>query len=226
MFHPPVFFQERTEQKQFQNLTTRRKSIMDNIQTSTTINVKKDFFDEDGELGFYVQNISNGKVCVSDLGVTVEHLGVSDLRERYGVDKLKNSPGLREAMGTKAKFLKRITRDEYEKLLALQNQREGRMDKQRRDFAEKSEKQALADSTEKIKEPHVDISPKVQSMVEKLRLHYRGQASSITPEDFQVYAENNKFTEDEKVYVLGIVKEPKIRQVIINQTEAEINAPK
>ena len=186
--------------------------------------VKTNFFDTDGELSFYVQNISGGDVILSDLGITVPYLGASDLRESHTVERLKASPGLREAMSSKAGFLKKVSPDEYLQLVDLQKKREGRITAQRKEIVENDQKKALALADDKgnVKEARVEISYKVQSMVEKLKLFYRGKTSALTPEDFLVFIQNTKLTDDEKTYILGFAKEDKIRKAIIAQTEAEI----
>jgi len=195
------------------------------METATNGNatqVKKTFFDEDGELSFYVKNASQGDVMISDLGINIPLLGVMDLRERFDVEVLKKSPGLREAMSPRANWLKRIQREEYEKLLVLQAKREGRILEQKRKVKQVDEAKALATNEGKIKEVKVNLRPKIESMVQKYRLFVKGEDQTVGQEDMLTFVQTIDLTNDEKSYILGVITDPQIREAVNKQTTEEV----
>ena len=193
---------------------------MENVGENKKLNLdlKPNYTDDQDEISFYVQNISQGDVILTDIGVKVAIMGVVDLREYQDIDRLKKSTSLRQALSTKVNWLKRITHDQYLKLMEIQARRDARIEGYKKDVIEKKQN-ALTDENakDKIKEVKIDISPKVQSQVEKLRLHYKGQVKNYTPEDFLMFVASNKLNEDERTYVLGVVKETEIREAVLAQ---------
>jgi hypothetical protein len=186
------------------------------------VSVKKDFFDEDGEFSYYVKNTSEGNVLITDLKVLVPMLGATDLRERHNVETLKKSPDLRRALSPQVHWLKKISREEYEKINTLQSKRLERSAEQKKKAIQDVESKAVADTTGKVKETQkIKVSPKVQSMVEKLRLTFRGEDSAITKEDFLSFVDSVKLNADERSYILGVISDADVRDALNKKSEEE-----
>jgi hypothetical protein len=189
-----------------------------NTTPVTQVNTQPNWFDNQQELSFYVQNISSGDVILSDIGTKVPVLGVVDLRESHDIERLKKSSSLRQALSAKVNWLKRIDHEQYMRLLALQQKREDRISNQKKSISERKQSEALKESGG-IQEQKVDISPKVKSMVEKYRLFHKGTQTAFTPEDFELFVEATKFNDDERAYVLGVVKEKTIQDAVLAQMD-------
>ncbi len=193
------------------------------MENQNNVSVKNNFFDQDGELSFYVKNTSQSDVMIADLGITIPMLGVTDLRERYDTERLKKSPGLREAFSPRVNWLKRITQEEFERLSMAQTKRQNRTEEQKRKLKERAETKALTGEDGNLKQVKVQINPKVQSMTEKLRLFYKGEDSPVTPEDFIQFVETTPLNSDERGYILGVVSDKEVRKAVNIKSDEEAN---
>jgi len=188
-------------------------------QQAQTEEPKPNFFDKDGDLNFYVQNISNGDVILSDLAIKVPVLGVADLRESKDIDVLKKSPSLRQALSDRVGWLKRIDQDLYMDLLEIQQRRLDRIANQKEEVIKNKQNEAVADEKGEVKNTQLAITPRTMANVEKLRLFYNKKISTYTPEDFLMFVKSTKLTDDERGYILATAKEKDIQEAVLSQNK-------
>jgi len=175
------------------------------------------YLDENGEPTYYVQNISQGHVCLSQLGITIPFGKVKDLREDVDVETLQRSPDLRAALAPQSGLLKRLAKEEYDQLLKIQIEQEAVLQRPQVTNPE------IANEQGEVKEAKVNISPKCQSMVEKLKLYYRPETreKGITPDQFKVWLQNYTPTDDEKEYMMSVVGDKEIRSTLAGMMTKE-----
>jgi len=176
----------------------------------------KKYLDEMGEPTYYVQNISNGHVVLSHLNLTIPSGKVKDLREDIDVETLSKSPDLRQALSPQSHLLKRLTKSEFDQLLKVQLRQEQNIKIQ-------ATNPEIADNEGNIKEAKVNITPKCQSMVEKLKLYYNKETKDkgITPEQFKIWLQNFIPTDDEKDYMMSVIGDKTIRTILIGMNTKE-----
>jgi len=181
----------------------------------------KNYVDEFGDPTFYVMNIATGHVHISDLNLTIPVGKVMDLREYRELDDLKKSPDLRYALSPKVSLLKRLTKEEYQKLLEEQTKKEEILSKTHP--VTNPEIGTTNAEGNIVKEVKVNIRPKCQSMVEKLKLYGNSQTreKGISPEQFLLWLDSYVPTDDEKEYMVSVISDKQIRQKLASLKSVE-----
>lgn len=182
-------------------------------------NQAKSFFDDFGEETFYVKNVSNGIVVISDLdrgsngsigenkiarGATV------DLLTQYDLETIKKSRELRMALsgrGTQL-LLKRLTPEEYLAEITRQAIDQEKIEQ----FKVMAELKASIPGQNKAKKA---IRPVIESKLLQLQLSYSDTPNKgITPVEFIQWVNTEKLTLDELEYILSGVDDKDIRMFV------------
>lgn len=178
----------------------------------------RSFFDEFGEETFYVKNISNGIVVISDLdrgqnGISGENRiprgAVIDLLSQYDLETLRKSRELRTAISGRGSqlLLKRLTPEEYLEEIEREAQNKEKIEQ----FKVMAELKA---STGQSK-PKKPIRPVIESKLLQLQLSYSDTPhKGITPVEFIQWLNTEKLTLDELDYILSGVDDKDIRMFV------------
>jgi len=153
------------------------------------------FLDELGNETFYVENISNGHIAISDLGVTIKRGTSQDLLWESSLEQVKNSRDLRAMLArvTDRPLLKRLTPEEflYKKEIELQNKRR----------IEQMKANPPTEGTQA--QPRPRIRPTVLSKLEKLRLSTEPKSAHLgmTPIEFVQWVVTETLTAEELDFI-------------------------
>lgn len=214
-----------TEQN-LSNLTTKERILraeqglgqFDGITSKSNSPYARSFIDEFGDETFYVENISNGHVVISDLDMEKIPRGkVLDLLKFADLETIKKSRDLRVALsgyGTE-KLLKRLTPEEY----MLKMEAELRRHKQTQQMRLQAEV-----NSQYASEPEPDVRPIIESKLEKLRLFYTKEShKGITPIEFIEWLATEKLTLAELDYISGSVQQKDIKLYILEKKQQLAN---
>lgn len=183
----------------------------------------RSFFDEFGEETYYVKNVSNGHVVISDLdrgqnGVSGENKiargAIVDLLQQYDLETLKKSRELRVAMSSRdgKVLLQRLTPEEYLKEITILAENKEKIEQ----FKVMSELKA-ASGQAKPKKP---IRPVIEAKLLQLQLSYSDQPhKGISPVEFIQWVNTEKLTADELDYILSGVDDKDIRMFVYSKKQ-------
>lgn len=191
------------------------ENALGSASPSSTVGAHKGFMDEYGNETFYVKNISNGHVTISDIdGVVIKRNAAVDLLQMADLDSIRKSRDLRGAMqmANGKQWLKRLTPEEY-----LQELNSAFINKTQIDKL-KSVNQPASDDPNKIR-------PVVLSKLEKLNLGYKPDTAHLgmTPIEFVEWAITENLTDSELDYIIGSVTDLSIKKPLLN-AKAKKNA--
>jgi hypothetical protein len=194
--------------------TTSEKSVTPKAAT---------YLDDFGAETYYVKNISNGHVSVSDIDLTVKRGKSEDLLKFAALEDIKKSRDLRAAVGYDKKsgpysqtLLLRLTPEEYEieKIKELQNKQKIDQFKQNQAniYAHQQTQQQQQTQTynaitqQKIAQPQTPrIRPTVLSKLEKLRLSSVPENAhlGLAPEEFVEWAITENLSLEELDFIIS-----------------------
>jgi hypothetical protein len=182
----------------------------DSVTSGTKTEKARSFLDEYGDETFYVENISNGHVVISDLDMDKVKRGeVLDMLKFADLETLKKSRDLRVALSGygSEKLLKRLTPEDYLSKISRKAQEKEKIQQ----FKLMSELKAQSGAYDEKK----PIRPLIDSKLEKLRLFYTNEPhKGITPVEFIQWISTEKLSLDELDYILGSVQDKDIRLFI------------
>lgn len=192
------------------SLKDRIASIERELDGGTTVNFSKNsssaktFLDDMGDETFYVENISNGHVVISDIDMDkVARGSVIDLLQFGDIDTIKKSRDLRVALSGhgSAKLLKRLTPEEYLDKIEkqLSNKRKIELFRAKADMEK---------DTYKAPDP---VRPIIESKLEKLRLR------ALSPIEFIEWIQTEQLTISELDRIQGEVQDNDIRMFILER---------
>ena len=205
--------------------------------TSNVTAKAKSYLDDFGAETYYVKNISNGHVSVSDIDVTVKRGKSEDLLKFADIDDIKRSRELRAAIGYERKpnpynrtLLLRLTPEQYEeeKVKELKNKQKIDQFKQNQAVAHANFQQTQQQSTQthngitqqRIAHPQTPrIRPTVLSKLEKLRLSSVPENAHLgmAPEEFVEWAVTEDLSIEELDFIIShpnVVNNPNIRTAL------------
>lgn len=192
------------------------------ISNNVTVKAKA-YLDDFGAETYYVKNISNGHVSVSDIDVTVKRGESEDLLKFADIEDIKKSRDLRTAIGYERKpnpyrrtLLLRLTPEEYEeeKTKQLRNKRKIDQFKQSQAVAHANFQQNQQQTTQTyngvtqqiIAQPQTPrIRPTVLSKLEKLRLSTVPENAHLGmgPEEFVGWAVTEDLSIEELDFIIS-----------------------
>lgn len=190
--------------------------MYDSMPTSKKTTDAKSFLDEFGDETFYVENISNGHVVISDIDMPkIPRGGVYDLLKFSDIETLKKSRDLRTALSGygSEKLLRRLTPEEYIQRIEREVQNRKRIEQ----YRQLAELRALSGQTAEstTEEPH---RPIIDSKLEKLRLGMGSDPTKgISPVEFMEWVRTEKLSLSELDYILGSVQDKDIRMFILEK---------
>ena len=159
------------------------------------------YLDDYGDETFYVENLSNGHVVVSDLNITIPRGKSVDLLQSAAIDDLKKSRDIRTMLAgaTARPMMKRLTPEEYFENIKLE------LANQRTIEELKARQQQTEGETKTAPEAQAKIRPVILSKLEKLRLFYVPESShlGLSPIEFVKWALTENLTSGEFEYVLS-----------------------
>lgn len=200
-------------------------------RVETASSSRSTYQDEMGDPTYYYLNVSNGKVRITDLDVTLAAGAPVDLLDLADEDKILKSKDLRNALKSRPDvepLLRRLTNDEFDRLYSkwinTQHIIKQKKDAQKAilEAAEKNPKEIKKLSNQRS-EDDLNIRPQVVSLVNKLRLGnlnvnekeaqalVESKEAGITAEEFLLKFEVLKPTNDEVDYVYTSVMDKKVR---------------
>jgi hypothetical protein len=185
--------------------------IYDTISRSNKPEQARSYLDEYGDETFYVKNISNGHVVISDV-IDMDKISrgsVIDLMKLADLETIKKSRDIRVALSGygQEKLLKRLTPEEY----AEEIEREARNKDKIEQFKVMSELKA-ATGEGKTQKP---VRPVIEAKLEKLRLSYSDKPHlGISPVEFIQWVNTERLDVDELDYILGAVQDKDIRMFV------------
>lgn len=164
-----------------------------------------------GDETWYVQNISNGHVVISDIPMDAIKRGQTvDLLELSSLEDIKKSRDIRRALSSNTHgktLLKRLTPEEYDDVLLRQEETTKKIAIYKQNAAIRA---ASGEMKDQIKSK---VRGVVLSKLEKLRLGVESDtpALGITPVEFISWAENAALTVAELNYILGSTTDREVR---------------
>ena len=223
----PVFAQEQEEVNAVDNRKDRIEAleaalgngpkVTDNMTAKARV-----YIDDFGSETYYVKNVSNGHVAVSDIDVTVQRGKSEDLLKYASLEDIKSSRDLRAAISYdkkpnpyKRSLLLRLTPEEYEieKTKELQNKQKIDQFKQNQVNVHAQHQQSQQQAQEyngitqqPITQPQTPrIRPTVLSKLEKLRLSGVPESAhlGLAPEEFVEWAVTENLSIEELDFVIS-----------------------
>ena len=177
---------------------------------------KKNYLDEAGNDTFYVKNISNGHIVITDLDITIQIGIVSDLLTQASLEDCYASRDIRKnlvGVNGKAPWLKRLTQQEYYDEMEKALQVKKRIDVERQqETIKQSQHQNQASGNTPFQnapssEPAMKIRPMVYGKLEKLRLSKDSDPENskygMTASDFIEWVMKESLSENELNHILG-----------------------
>lgn len=223
------------------NQTERIRALEDALGENST-NTKsvtpkaRAYLDDFGAETYYVKNISNGHVSVSDIDVTIKRGRSEDLLKFAELEDIKKSRDLRAAIGYDKKpnpykktLLLRLTPEQYEeeKIKELRNKQKIDQFKQNQAVAHAQHQQLQqqpqtqnAITQQTILQPQTPrIRPTVLSKLEKLRLASVPENAhlGLAPEEFVEWAVTEDLSIEELDFIIShpnVVNNPNIRTAL------------
>ena len=196
------------------------------------------FLDDFGSETYYVKNISNGHVAVSDIDVTIKRGKCEDLLRYATLEDIKKSRDLRASIeydkipsSYRKSLLLRLTPEEYEveKTKELKNKQKISQFKQNQTVAHSQYQQQQqqqqtqtynAVTQQQIAQPQTPrIRPTVLSKLEKLRLSTVPENAhlGLAPEEFVEWAVTENLSIEEMDFVIShpnVINNPNIRTAL------------
>jgi hypothetical protein len=231
--HPEAFVKDISqEESQSANTPESRKErimMLERALEGSPTNEKnvtpkaKTYLDDFGAETYYVKNISNGHVSVSDLDITIKRGKSEDLLKFAELEDTKKSRDLRAAVGYDKNpgpynktLLLRLTPEEYEieKIKELKNKQ--KIDQFKQNQADIHTQQQIqqqqqsqtynAVTQQKIVQPQTPrIRPTVLSKLEKLRLSSMPENAhlGLAPEEFVEWAITEHLSIEELDFIIS-----------------------
>jgi len=226
----PVYAQEQSVEQNVEKSRTERIKELELALGEGTKDTKdmtakaRAFIDDFGAETYYVQNISNGHVAISDIDVTVQRGKSEDLLKYANLEDIKKSRDLRAAIGYdkkpnpyKRSLLLRLTPEEYEieKTKELHNKQKIDQFKQNQAVVHAQQQQAQqtqqtqaynAITQQPILQPQTPrIRPTVLSKLEKLRLSSVPENAHLgmAPEEFVEWAVTENLSIEELDFIIS-----------------------
>ena len=174
------------------------------------------FLDDRGDETFYVKNISNGHVTISDMeNVLIKRNEAVDLLQSADLEAIRKSRDLRKAMqmiGGK-QWLKRLTPEEF--MMEVEN---AYQNKQQVDILKSA-------NAPKIENADTKIRPVVTVKLEKLRIGYIKESAhlGLTPIEFVEWALSENLNSAELEYIIGSVTDLSIKKPLM-QKKAKVGS--
>jgi len=191
------------------------------------------FDDDRGDPTYYYLNVSQGKVVIGDLDLTLATGAPVDLLDLAGEEALLKSKHLRQAERGRPDhpaLLKRLVPAEFERLYEKFRTRQSIIAKdkdKRRQLLDKAEKDPKAiKKLSNVADNELDIRPQLQALVEKLRVGtlqvndkeaeqiVAGKVAGITPEEFLMKFEVMQPSRDEVDFVFQTVMDKTVRSEV------------
>lgn len=163
-----------------------------------------------GDETWYVQNISNGHVVISDIEMDAIKKGSCvDLLELAVLEDIKKSRDIKRAINTNSSkpLLKRLTPEQYADYNIKKEENAKRIEQYKQQAALRA---AAGATNDRLKEK---VRGVVLAKLEKLRLGTETDtpALGITPVEFIMWAENASLSLDEISYILGSTTDKDVR---------------
>jgi hypothetical protein len=221
------------EKSRTERIAELEHALGDSVKETKDMTAKaRAYLDDFGSETFYVKNISNGHVAISDIDVTVQRGKSEDLLKYADLESIKKSRDLRAAIGYdkkpnpyKRSLLLRLTPEEYEieKTKELQNKQKVDQFKQNQAVIHAQQQQAQpynAVTQQPILQPQTPrIRPTVLSKLEKLRLSSVPENAhlGLAPEEFVEWAVTESLSIEELDFIIShpnVVNNPNIRTAL------------
>lgn len=187
------------------------------------------YLDAMGNRTYYYQNISQGKIVISDLKVTIPTSAPVDMLDYAGEEDLLKSRDFRQCTrpnGNGTQLLRRMTSEEFNAAYTKYQQRMSSIQKNRDLHMQTLEK--IQNNPEEIKKlssknSEIQVRPVIFSLVEKLRIGslnvndkeamqiVQNKSAGITAEEFVMKIETMNLTPDEIDYVYQTVGNKTVR---------------
>jgi len=178
---------------------------------------KNNYFDEMGNDTFFVKNISNSHIAITDLDITIPLGKVEDLLTYVSLEDCYKSKDVRRCFvggNGKSPFLKRLTMEEYadEMEKAIQTRKKIDVERQQETIKQSQSYNQMQGNNQFQNNPVAPeqapkIRPMVLSKLEKLRLSKdpdpENSKYGMSPSDFIEWVMKESISENELNYILG-----------------------
>jgi hypothetical protein len=169
----------------------------------------KSYLDDYGNETWYVKNVSNGHVGITDIETTINRSAIEDLLKFADLDKIRKSRNLREALDNPkgSALLIRLTPEEYLK----------EMRKAKATLAEVTRiKDSYAPPSASLENA---IRPAVYSQLGKYKLGTNKDpelaVKGLTGLEFIEWAMTEQFTESEIEHLIGEVSDSQVKRALL-----------
>ena len=176
------------------------------------------YLDEFGEESYYIENISNGHVVISDLDMEkIKRGDVIDLLKQASLEEIKKSRDIRVALsgsGKNKKLLKRLTPEEFERKLEIKLINQQKIE----NFRATAQLRAQANPNQQPEK----VRPIIESKLEKLSLGYGNEPHrGISPVEFMEWVATETLSVVELDHIYGSVQDRDVK-MFVNEKKKQL----